>query len=80
MKGLKHIYVPGPCDHCGKPEGGFMGSTAWKHDFMCCSSECGFAFASTKRRWQLELEAALAERSVLDARIATLRDNVARSA
>lgn len=30
-----------PCANCGKPGGGFMGSTAWEHDYRCCSNRCG---------------------------------------
>ncbi len=31
-----------PCANCGKIDGGFMGSTEWEHDYMCCSNRCGF--------------------------------------
>lgn len=34
-------YLPGPCANCGKPHGGYMGSTAWGHEGMCCSDACG---------------------------------------
>lgn len=30
-----------PCANCGKENGGFMGSSAWGHNFSCCSDACG---------------------------------------
>jgi len=30
-----------PCANCGKINGGFMGSTRWKHNYKCCSDRCG---------------------------------------
>ena len=31
-----------PCANCGKIDGGYMGSTAWGHNYRCCSDRCGF--------------------------------------
>lgn len=36
-----HGYIPGPCANCGKPGQGYMSSSAWGHDYMCCSQRCG---------------------------------------
>ena len=30
-----------PCANCGKIDGGFMSSSAWGHDYKCCSDRCG---------------------------------------
>jgi len=49
----KQRYIPGPCANCGKPEGGYMGSTVWGHDYYCCSEECGRAFAMAGVRHRL---------------------------
>ena len=35
-------YESPPCANCGKPNGGHMGSTAWRHEYGCCSNRCGF--------------------------------------
>jgi hypothetical protein len=34
-------YRCGPCENCGKYEGGFMTSSAWGHHHRCCSEACG---------------------------------------
>lgn len=30
-----------PCPNCGKPDSARMGSTAWGHEYSCCSDRCG---------------------------------------
>lgn len=30
-----------PCANCGRKGGGFMSSSAWGHNFMCCRDACG---------------------------------------
>lgn len=29
------------CPVCGKKEGAYQGNSAWGHNVMCCSNECG---------------------------------------
>lgn len=41
MSSNGHQQKPGPCANCGKPERGFMGSSAWGHSFSCCGDKCG---------------------------------------
>jgi hypothetical protein len=29
------------CANCGKKNGGYMSSTEWRHNHLCCSNACG---------------------------------------
>ena len=51
----KRYLLTHDCPQCGTKDapyewgGARMSSTAWGHDFTCCSEECGQAFAVTWR-------------------------------
>jgi len=54
-------YLADDCPNCGQKDstdaykGARMGSSAWGHDYACCSEACGVAFENSAKRWQLEL-------------------------
>ena len=54
MKGY-NVYVAPPCPQCGKDDAARMGSTEWGHGHYCCSKECGLAFRSNPKRFELDL-------------------------
>lgn len=65
-----HPFPFPPCPECGKPESATMGSNTWGHEFHCCSDECGLAFASNLKRYEVERDRAkarvVAAQAVLD--------------
>ena len=73
----RDVYIPGPCSHCGKPGGGTMGSSSWGHDYYCCSDKCGAAFASTKKRFHLDLQEAEADLRHAKAKVESIRRDLA---
>lgn len=48
---MRQYYMAHDCPHCGDKDspdewrGARMMSSAWGHDFSCCSESCGQAFA-----------------------------------
>jgi hypothetical protein len=56
-----HIYhFADDCPNCGEKDalnawkGARMGSTAWGHDYMCCSEKCGMEFFGSRRYAEME--------------------------
>lgn len=45
-----------PCPNCGRPDSARMVGGRWGHNHMCCSDECGLAFANSSKRCQIELD------------------------
>ena len=56
-------WMAADCPNCGEKDapgqwkGARMGSTAWGHSYSCCSDACGIAFATSPKRYQMEIAA-----------------------
>lgn len=44
-----------PCANCGKENGGYKGSTEWRHDYSCCSNACGIRLGKKIRNGMIDL-------------------------
>jgi hypothetical protein len=61
MKGERQYWLAADCPNCGEKnapdawKGARHGSTAWGHDFSCCSDKCGIEFRDSPKRWRIEL-------------------------
>ncbi len=80
-----HCKAP-PCPMCGKPDSARSGNLGWGHSALCCSNECGVAYASSRKRLVNELhrsratlkEAEAAHKAAADALAAHYVDDANR--
>lgn len=54
---FRQYHMAADCPVCGDKDekdawrGARMGSTAWGHNFPCCSDKCGFQLAKLIKTW-----------------------------
>lgn len=60
--GHSQYYLAEDCPNCGQQDGpgqwrgARVSSTSWGHGYACCSEQCGVAFATNPKRFEMELE------------------------
>lgn len=81
MYGKRYFMAP-DCPVCGQKDeewkwlGARMGSTAWGHNYSCCSDACGIAFKDSSARYQMELQSVEHQIAGLKSKAAELRSKI----
>ena len=74
----KLYYWAADCPVCGEKDeeyqykGARMGSTAWGHDYLCCSDKCGFAFKDSPKRRKMDMAKLVEKRNSINRQIKNL--------
>jgi hypothetical protein len=70
------------CPNCGQKDeyeqykGARHGSTAWGHNYMCCSAKCGKEFLNSPTHKMLERSRIKREIQILESQLSSLKREV----